>query len=163
MVEFFSDLKRAVVVGVGNEFRGDDYLGVKVVKELSDKLRSRKVLLLNGENIPENWVNRIIEFRPTHVLLIDAGMVGMKPGQAALVDVEKLTAAPVLSTHALPLRVLCELVREVSGARVAVLVIQPKDTSLRRGLTQELEEASKRITEILLDVLRRRIESQPHF
>jgi len=151
--EFFSDAERVAVVGVGSEFRGDDFVGVKVVRELSRRLESERVLLIDGENAPENQIDKIVDFRPTHVLVVDAGMVGLKPGQPTLVDAERLTAASALSTHALSLRVFCELVKEIVGAEVAVLVIQPKDANLRCDLTSELNEASKYAVEVLLEVL----------
>jgi len=151
--KFFSDAERVAVVGVGSEFRGDDSVGVKVVRELSRRLESERVLLIDGENVPENQIDKIVDFRPTHVLVVDAGMVGLKPGQPTLVDAERLTATPAPSTHALSLRVFCELVKEIVGAEVAVLVIQPKDANLRCDLTPEVKEASKCAVEVLLEVL----------
>ena len=111
------------------------------------------MLLIDGENALENQIDKIVDFRPTHVLVVDAGMVGLKPGQPTLVDAERLTATPAPSTHSLSLRVFCELMKEIVGAEVAVLVIQPKDANLRCDLTSELNEASKYAVEVLLEVL----------
>ena len=151
--KFFSDAERIAVVGVGSEFGGDDFVGVKVVRELSRRLESERVLLIEGKNAPENQIDKIVNFRPTHILIVDAGMSGLKPGQSMLIDARRLTVAPALSTHNLPLRVFCELMKEIIGAKVAVLVIQPKDVNLWSSLTPELEEASRRIAEVLLEVL----------
>jgi len=151
--KFFSDAERVAVVGVGSEFRGDDFVGVKVVRELSSKLESKRVLLIESKNALEDQIDKIVNFRPTHILIVDAGMLGLKPGQSMLINAERLTVAPALSTHNLPLRVFCELMKEITGAEVAVLVIQPKDANLWSSLTPELEEASKRVSEVLLEVL----------
>jgi len=46
----------------------DDFVGVKIVKNLEGKV-SDGVQLIECETVPESFLETIIEFSPTHVLL----------------------------------------------------------------------------------------------
>ena len=151
--EWLSDAKKVVIAGIGNEIRKDDFVGVKIVRELAKKLKSKNAFLIECETVPESYVGQIAKFNPSHVLLIDAGMLGLEPGQARLVDVKQLAMYPAISTHALPLRIFCELVEEMTKAKIALLAIQPKDVDFGEGLSPELEKTANQITRILLGIL----------
>ena len=153
LTEWFSDAVKVVVAGIGNEIRKDDFVGVKIVRELADNLNSQNVLLIECETVPESYVGQIAKFNPSHVLLIDVGMLGLEPGQARLVDVKQLALYPAISTHALPLRIFCELVEEMTKAKIALLAIQPKDVGFGEDLSPELEKTANQITRILLRIL----------
>jgi len=154
LLDFLSDVEKVAVIGVGNRFRRDDYVGVEIVRELRDRLKSDRVLLIACETAPEEHIESIVEFKPSHILIIDAGMMGLKPGGVRLIDFEDLAIRPAVSTHMLPLRIFCELVEEMTGARIALLSIQPRDISLGEGLTPELEGAARGIALTLLKVLK---------
>ena len=62
---------KVVVVGVGNELRRDDFVGMKIVKALKDFVPER-VMLVESETVPESFMDTIIKFNPTHILIIDA-------------------------------------------------------------------------------------------
>ena len=153
LMKWFSDADRIVVAGIGNEIRKDDFVGVKIVRELAKKLDSQNIFLIECETVPESYVGQIAKFNPSHVLLIDAGMLGLEPGQARLVDVKQLATYPAISTHALPLRIFCELVEEMTKAKIALLAIQPKNVDFGEGLSPELEKTANQITRILLRIL----------
>ncbi len=153
LMKWFSDADRIVVAGIGNEIRKDDFVGVKIVRELAKKLDSQNIFLIECETVPESYIGQIAKFNPSHVLLIDAGMLGLEPGQAKLVDVKQLAMYPAISTHALPLRIFCELVEEMTRAKIALLAIQPKDVDFGEGLSPELEKTANQITRILIGIL----------
>jgi len=54
------------------EMRGDDAAGIEVVRRLRHKLKSSKVLLVEGGVAPENFTSNIRRFKPSHVIFIDA-------------------------------------------------------------------------------------------
>jgi len=151
--KWLSNAEKVVIAGIGNEIRKDDFVGVKIVRELAKKLKSKNVFLIECETVPESYVGQIAKFNPSHVLLIDAGMLGLEPGQAKLVDVKQLAIYPAISTHALPLRIFCELVEEMTKAKIALLAIQPKNVDFGEGLSPELEKTANQITRILLRIL----------
>lgn len=149
---WFSDAKRAVVAGVGNPIRMDDFVGVKIVRDLQEKV-SKKVLLIECETVPESFVQQIVDFMPTHVLLIDAAVLGLKPGEVRLVDPERLIDFPAVSTHMLPLRIFCDYVGKMSKAKIGLLLIEPGRADFGEGLTGEVETSARRLVRVLLKLL----------
>ena len=155
--EWLKDAKRIVVVGIGNELRKDDFVGVKIVKELKNRV-PRNVMLIESETVPESFIEPIVEFHPTHVLLIDAGLLKLKPGEMRLIKTSELpspTSSPI-STHALPLQIFCEYIRKAIDPRLALIVIQPRDTDFGEGLSAEVENAALKLTKNLLRLLDQR-------
>jgi len=149
---WFADAKKVVVAGIGNPIRSDDYVGLNIVEKLKGKL-PETVCLLECETVPESYLLDIEEFNPTHVLLIDAAFLGLNPGKVSLVDSEKITDFSAITTHMLPLRIFCEYVKQATGAKIALLLIEPKSMEFGEGLTAEVQSAAERITKILLDLL----------
>ena len=150
--KWLSDAEKVVVAGIGNPIRMDDFVGVKIIRDLRGKV-SEKVYLLECETVPESFIQQIISFNPTHVLLIDAAIVGLKPGESKLVKPEELAAFPAYSTHMLPLRVFCEYLSKMTKAKIALLLIEPKNTNFGEGLTLEVDTAAKKIVNFLLRLL----------
>jgi Ni,Fe-hydrogenase maturation factor len=60
---------------------------------------------------------------------------------------------PAISTHALPLRIFCEYLANTTGAKIALLVIQPKNTNFGEGLTPKLRETAVSLANMLLRLL----------
>jgi hydrogenase 3 maturation protease len=150
--KWLSNAARVVVAGVGNSIRMDDYVGVKVVQELQGKV-SKKVYLIECETVPENSMPQILDFSPTHVLLIDAALLGLKPGSLMLVEPERLTMTPAFSTHMLPLRIFCEHLKKTTRTKIALMLVEPKDTDFGEGLTPAVQASVKEIVKELLELL----------
>lgn len=148
---WLSDARRVVVAGVGSPLRKDDFVGVKIVRSLRDKV-SKSVYLVECETVPESFIEPISEFKPTHVLIIDAALLNLKPGSSKLIEPNKIAGIPI-STHALPLRIFGEYLTRTTGAKVALLAIQPKETDFGEGLTKELKRTAKDLTRLLLKIL----------
>lgn len=148
---WLSDARRVVVAGVGSPLRKDDFVGVKIVRSLRDKV-SKSVYLVECETVPESFIEPISEFKPTHVLIIDATLLNLKPGSSKLIEPNKIAGIPI-STHALPLHIFCEYLTRTTGAKVALLAIQPKETDFGEGLTKELKRTAKDLTRLLLKIL----------
>ncbi|MEM2340439.1 MAG: hydrogenase 3 maturation endopeptidase HyCI [Candidatus Bathyarchaeia archaeon] len=151
LAKWLEGAKRIAVLGIGNPIRRDDAIGVEVVKALEGKVPGR-VLLLNCETIPESFAWKVAEFRPTHILLVDAADFLGDPGEARLFSADE-TVGTSISTHSLPLKVLSKYLEMETGAKVAVLAIQPKDLGLGEGLSDELRASLDRLIEILRDAL----------
>ena len=149
---WFSNAERVVVAGIGNPIRMDDFVGVKIVRDLQGRV-SEKVLLIECETVPESFIQQIVDFKPTHVLLIDAAVMGLEPGTCRLVKPEHLKVFPAISTHMLPLRVFCDYLAGATNAKIALLLIEPKETDFGEGLSPEVDAAEKTIVNFLLKFL----------
>lgn len=144
--------QRVIVAGIGNPIRMDDFVGVKVVQDLQGKV-PENVFLIECETVPESFMDDIIQLKPSHVLLIDAAVMDLLPGEARLFDTEKITHFPAISTHMLPLRVFCEYIAKMSGGKIALLLVQPGCTEFGEGLTKEVNASAEEITKILQKLL----------
>jgi len=149
---WFSGAQKVVVAGIGNPFRRDDFVGVEIVRSLQN-IVSNSVFLIEAETIPESYMQQIIQFKPTHILLVDAGILNKEPGTPQLVDPTQLMRKTSISTHTLPLRIFCDYLTETTAAKIALLIIQPLDTSFGEGLTPKLEQAAKNLTNLLQKLL----------
>jgi hydrogenase 3 maturation protease len=149
---WFVNAKKIVIAGIGNPIRSDDYVGLKIVQGLLGKV-SEKVCLLECETVPESYILDTEKFNPTHVLLIDAAFLRLKPGEASLVDAEEVANFPAITTHMLPLRVFCDYIKEATGAKIGLLLIEPKSMNFGEGLSVEVEEAAQRIVAMLAGLL----------
>jgi hydrogenase 3 maturation protease len=151
--EWLTNSGKIVVAGIGNPIRSDDLIGMKVVENLRNKV-SRRVQLLECETVPESYLLDIEQFNPTHVLLIDAAFLGCKPGETRLVAAERLANESAVSSHVLPLRIFCDYIKQVIGAKIALLLVEPKSMEFGEGLSEEVAATEKELTSILLTLLK---------
>jgi hydrogenase 3 maturation protease len=149
---WLSGAERVVIVGIGNPIRMDDYVGVKIVQHLQGKV-SEKVYLIECETAPESYIHEIVNFNPTHILIVDAALLNAKPGEAKLFSPNVLENFPAFSTHILPLRVFCDYLAGTTGAKIVLLLIQPKNTDFGEGLSPEVEVSAEEVSKTLLAVL----------
>ena len=150
--QWLTDAKKVVVAGVGNPFRKDDNVGVKIVQGLKTKV-SNKVFLIEAETIPESYMNQIAKFKPTHILLVDAGIINQPAGTSQLAETKQLMRKTSISTHTLPLRIFCDYLTETTHAIIGLLIIQPQDTRFGEGLTPKLKKTAEMLTSLLVKLL----------
>lgn len=140
------------MAGIGNSIRSDDFVGLKIVQDLKGKV-SNRVCLIECETVPESFMDEIVELKPSHVLLVDAAVMGLEPGKVRLLDAEKVTEFPPISTHMLPLRVFCDYIVQLTKTKIALLLIEPGNTEFGESLTLKVEAAAEKLTSILSDLL----------
>ncbi len=143
---------KIVIAGIGNPIRTDDFVGVKVVRDLREKI-PENVFLIECETVPESYLQEIVEIKPSHLLLIDAAMLGLKPGETKLVNPEQIANFPAITTHVLPLRIFCEYITKNSATKIGLLLIQPGNVEFGEGLTPEVTAAADKIARLLLEYL----------
>ena len=150
--EWLSDADKVVVTGIGNPLRMDDFVGLKIVQDLQGKV-SDQVYLIESETVPENFIEKIIRYHPSHILLIDAALLGLKPGKMRIIKPKSLEMFPAFSTHALPLRIFCEYLSKTTEAKTALLLVEPKEVDFGEGLTNEVQASAQTIVDVLLKAL----------
>lgn len=152
--EWLSGAERVVVVGIGNPLRMDDYIGIIVVRSLHGRV-SEKVLIIECETVPESYIQQIIDFNPTHILLIDAALLNLKPGEIKLLEPKDMEIFPAFSTHTLPLKIFCEYLARTINTRIMLLLVQPKRMDFGEELTPEVLSSGRRIADFLSEILSR--------
>ncbi len=145
---WLSNAQKVVIAGIGNPLRKDDFVGIEIVRNLHNNV-SRSVYLIECETIPESFIEPIVKFNPTHILIIDAAMLNLTSGSSKLIEPDQMAMHPPVSTHDLPLRIFCEYLAKTTEAKIALLAIQPKDTSFGEGLTWKMRETTTTLTNLL--------------
>ncbi len=149
--ELASRLKgRVLILGIGNELRGDDGAGAFLAESLRGRVRAA---VINGGETPESWTGMVKEQHAETIIFVDAVDMGREPGAVSLVSREDLKDLPVPSTHDVPLRLLADYLREETGAEVFLLAIQAKTTAFGAGLSPEVNKSLSSLKEIFLELM----------
>lgn len=146
--DFIRGASRLAVIGVGSKMRGDDAAGPKVIENLKElgTIKPGRLLLLEGGMTPEDSTKKLREFRPSHVLLIDAADFGGKPGEIALFSREDIRGVSI-STHSMPLSMLLEYIEREFGVRTLMVGIQPGKLRLGEGMSAGVKRAVMELAE----------------
>ncbi|MGB9134309.1 MAG: hydrogenase 3 maturation endopeptidase HyCI [Candidatus Bathyarchaeia archaeon] len=152
--DWLENAKRIAVVGVGYELRRDDFVGVEVVQRLKGKV-PKNVMLIESETVPESFLDTITQFNPTHVVLIDAGLIELEPGQVKIMDTSSaLGSTTTVSTHTLPLRIFCEYLEKTIGTKIMLIIVQPETIDFGEGLTKKVRKTAERLAETLTRIIK---------
>ncbi|HEX7513627.1 MAG TPA: hydrogenase 3 maturation endopeptidase HyCI [Candidatus Methylomirabilis sp.] len=153
---------RVAVVGVGNEFNGDDAAGVRVARALqrrqragaSDAPRPASVflLVLEGGLAPENLTGAIRRFAPDLVLLVDAAEMGEPTGAVRWLSWQDTTGVSA-ATHALPPYMVAQFLVSELACEVALVGIQPQGTTFGASLSPPVRRAVRTVTRGLTALL----------
>jgi hydrogenase 3 maturation protease len=150
--EFFGGGEvKAALVGIGNPLRGDDGVGVRIV-ELLQEDGPPNVLLLNTETVPEAFTGKVVEYNPTHVLLLDAANFRGEPGDVKLIESSKI-GGQALSTHSLPLTIFIVYIEKTLGSRVLLLGVQPRNIEYFTEMSREVKKTAEEIADLLRKIL----------
>ncbi|MEM2448842.1 MAG: hydrogenase maturation peptidase HycI [Candidatus Bathyarchaeia archaeon] len=144
---------RIVVLGIGNTLRCDDGFGVHVASSLK-QINFENVLILDAGATPEAVLDDILEYKPSHLIIVDTIDANRKPGDLIIARFEDLLDEVAVSTHRLPLTLLVKYLRLMGFDGEVILVgVQPRDLSFGETLTPEVEEAIHVVTDLLRIVL----------
>ncbi|MGQ9788491.1 MAG: hydrogenase maturation peptidase HycI [Candidatus Hadarchaeaceae archaeon] len=150
---FLNRASRVVVVGVGSHLRGDDAVGVEIVRKLRDRIKSPNILIMEGGLAPENYTSQINRFKPTHIIIIDAADFGAEPGDVVFADPSAI-GGRLVSTHNVPLSVLADYLKEQTGAEIVFLGFQPGEVGLGSKMCEAVKSSMDRVLNMLLEELR---------
>ncbi|MFW5956108.1 MAG: hydrogenase maturation protease [Halorhabdus sp.] len=127
---------RLVVVGIGSTLRGDDAVGLELVRRLDDD--DERLLVVEGGVAPENYTGVVRQFDPDWIVLVDAVAFGAEPGVGTWVDPDDLGGESFSSHKSTPAMLRTFLERE-TGADVALFGVQPADIDMSDGLSAAVE------------------------
>lgn len=144
-------------MGVGSELRGDDAIGLMVVRRLQAQRKSASRLarsqrpalkIISGGTAPENFTGAIRQFQPSHLLIIDAADLGRKPGAVAVLS-PKQSQGISFATHRLPLTLLVDYLAQNRPLSAWIIGIQPHDLAYGRPLSPPVAAAARRCVQAL--------------
>ena len=140
---------RVLVVGVGDEQRGDDGVGPLMVRLLAEAGVDD---VIDSGASPELETWRIRELAPDVVLFVDAVDLGRSPGDVALLEPADLRAEG-FDTHRAPLTLTMQYLEAELGARCRLLAVQPGDVRLGAPMCAEVADTVKRLATLVTRAL----------
>jgi hydrogenase maturation protease len=144
-----NNLRKTLLVGVGNEYRSDDGVGLVVAREIHEKLiPSVTVKEESGEGVAlmDAWQG----FQ--NVIIVDAVSSGAMPGTIFRIDANKETV-PIkffhYSTHAFSVSEAIELARTMNTLPSRLLVYGIEGAAFTAGvkISSRVKEAANQVIE----------------
>lgn len=150
------------MVGIGQALNADDAAGVLVVQALSKRQRAGSsdaprpapfsVLVVEAAHAPENCTGAIRRFGPDLAILVDAAEMGDPPGTIRWLAWQEARGLGA-STHTLPLSMVARYLATELACEVAVIGIQPQDTSLGAPASPAVRRAIRSVSQGLAALL----------
>lgn len=103
--------KKVVFMGIGEEKLRDDGVGPYIISKLlscSDK----RVIFINAGIDPMARIDEVINFEPSHLILLDTCTLNKPPGTVAILERENICDYVPISTHTIPVHIVIDLIVE---------------------------------------------------
>ena len=162
---FLKGASSLVVLGIGNDIRGDDGLGPYIIEELSLKREKliessdissifdlNELFLINGGSVPENFTSKIKSLDPSHIILIDASLMNKEPGDIEIVDKENISNVSI-STHSMSLAYLIKFLELEKPYEILFIGIEPESMELSFELSDTVKKSSDKLIDILFSAI----------
>jgi hydrogenase 3 maturation protease len=148
-----SDDMKAVVVGVGNELKADDGIGISVARQLQQDGLSGKDTLIIPAEVPENYIQSIVKFRPELLVLIDTADFRGKAGEIRAIRDEEISRV-FTNTHSIPLVLFLEAIRkQAPKTRTIFIGIQPKTLQFGKSMSPEVRSAGRKAADAVRKIV----------
>ena len=131
-----------VLLGIGNEMNGDDAIGVWIARNF----RHKNWISIDCATVPENYIGEIARRHPEKIVMVDAAQMNLKAGEIRIIPKEKLSKA-TFSTHAIPLSLFINHLKEITRAKIYLIGIQPK--VLYGKMSNEVRKAGEKVMEYI--------------
>ena len=149
---------RVCVLGIGNRYHHDDAIG----PYLAEALESRPDYdVIDAGITPEDYIETTAHKHPDTILMVDATDFGGEPGEVRLMYPDQVAYSGV-SKQAGSLRVLAEFMKTRTHARIALLGVQPADTSDGKGLSPDVSKTLDDLLDSLPDLCAHTISVMHH-
>jgi hydrogenase 3 maturation protease len=151
LVRFLKDATVVVIIGMGNELRADDAVGLYVVRLLKPSSNTR-LEVFEGHMTPEVYIGPACASHPSHVLIVDAAELGKKPGAWQILSADNIDQG-LFTTHTIPAVEVAAEIKRRCNAYVVFLGIQPKSRDISLGLSRECQQAAEEIARVIQETV----------
>ncbi len=150
---FLSDCEKLIVLGVGNELKSDDGVGPFIIKKLKEEdIENKNLLFIDAKTVPENFTGKIRKENPTHLIIVDACLMDLKPGDMQIVN--KYEFANIgISTHSMSLSFFVRYLEKDTNFGIIFVGIEPETMEWGDNPTPEVEKAANKFIETLKGII----------
>lgn len=105
------EARKIVFMGIGEEKLTDDGVGPYIISELLS-CSNNNIIFINAGIDPMARIDEIIDFSPTHLVILDTCTLNEPPGTVALIEREMISNSVPISTHTIPIHIVIDLILE---------------------------------------------------
>jgi len=118
--------KKIVFMGIGEEKLTDDGVAPYIISELLN-YSNDKILFINAKIDPMSRIDQIIEFNPSHLIIIDTCTLSEPPGTVTVLERKNFYNIVPISTHTIPIHIVIDLlVEKLPNLNVFMIGIVPE-------------------------------------
>jgi hydrogenase 3 maturation protease len=125
-----------------------------LVQALEEELKREDLIFIQGGMHPEAWAERIVQFKPSKLVVVEAMDMGAEVGEVRLLNPSQLKGF-FSTTHRPSLALLLSYIG--SRCEVKLLGVQVASLEFGEGMSKpirsKLEELRERVRELILDLL----------
>ena len=126
LLEKLHRANKTVFMGIGEEKLRDDAVGVYIISELLD-YSNEKFLFINAGIDPMNRIDDIVEFQPSHLVILDTCTLNEPAGTVSIIERKNIKEYVPISSHTLPVNVVIDLLLEkLSNLQVFMIGFVPE-------------------------------------
>ena len=152
--DFIAGAKKIAVLGIGNDLRTDDGLGLFIIDNL--KIDDPSIMIENVGSVPEGFAKNLASFGAERVIMVDAADMLKPPGHIELITKDRIGGITI-STHRMPLSFLMMYLEQETGGKSLLIGIQPKSIQFGDGLTPEIQEVVDKTITSLENILKQHL------
>ena len=150
---FLSDCEKLIILGVGNELKSDDGVGPYIVKKLKEEnIENNGLLFIDAKTVPENFTGKIRKENPTHLIIVDACLMGSNPGDMKIVDKNDFANIGI-STHSMSLSFFVRYLEKDTDIEIMFVGIEPETMDWGERPTPEVEKSANEFIESLKEIV----------
>jgi hydrogenase maturation protease len=143
---------KTIIICVGNEYLGDDGIGIRVANELKGRLLGDNVLV---DTFQAPDLSLLCNYSgASKIILVDALKSGAPPGAVSRFAIvpNKGPIGSLQGLHALGLQEIFDVASQTGllTCPVTIVGVEPKDCTAGEGLSQELAEV---VPDVLTEVM----------
>jgi hydrogenase maturation protease len=149
LLKKLQNARKLVFIGIGEEKLSDDGVGPYIISELL-RNSNEKFLFINAGIDPMSRIEEVIEFQPSHLILLDTCNLSKPPGTVAIIERENIQESVPISSHTIPIHIVIDLlVERLADLKVFMIGIVPEslegfsELNLYREHEFSLEERSE--------------------
>lgn len=147
-----SNSPSTLIVGIGNDFRCDDSIGLDIARRLMDMLHDTVIVKMNygdGAMLMEQWQNY------NKVILIDASSFSGKPGTINCIDLSKESLPADIQNHSSHLFSIYEAIEMAKvlnklPPELIIYTIEGKIFNQGVNISEEVFSSSDKVIKLIL-------------
>jgi len=149
--EFLEGLKdrvkgKVVILGIGNELRGDDGFGPYLVESIKGKIDAA---LFNCGTVLENYYNPIVKAKPDVIILLDIVNFEGPYGEIGIFEKDDILKVG-FSTHNISPKIFLEMLTNTITSDIIMVGVKPKVTVFGSDISPEVKESADMLKDFFI-------------